>query len=118
MNGYRGICLQQFYRPDAPDTYPLLEAARQALEEALSQPNVVVIQKAFRVADMAQIHARKGEVESACDCAKQIITIASTKAPIRQRLWIVRTLLEPYADVVAVKNLDREIRVVLLQGQQ
>jgi tetratricopeptide (TPR) repeat protein len=117
LNGVRGICLQQFYQQGASATDPLLEEAMQALKDALSQPNVLALRQAFHVVDMAQVHARKGEVEPACDCAKQIITIANTKAPIRQRLWIVRTLLEPYADVADVKNLDREIRVVLLQGQ-
>ena len=52
-----------------------LKKPEQALEEALSQPMLsFVLQRAFYVVDMAQVHARKGEVESACNHAKQIIS--------------------------------------------
>jgi hypothetical protein len=44
--------------------------------------------------------------------------MADTNASLRQSLLAVRTLLELYADVQNVRDLDREIRVVLLQGQQ
>jgi tetratricopeptide (TPR) repeat protein len=115
VNGYRGICLQHFYRPDAPDTYSQIEDAKQALEEALSQPNVSVLRRAFLVVDMGQIHARKGDVESACGYARQIIGMADTNIPLRQRLLMVRTHLQSYADVQAVKDLDAEIRVFQLQ---
>jgi transcriptional regulator with XRE-family HTH domain len=113
LNGYQGICLQQFYRPSAPDTYPLLAEAKQALEVALAQPNIAPLQRAFYVTNMAHVRAREGEVESACDHAKQIIDIADTDIPLLQRLLAVRTHLEPYADVAAVKDLDRDIRELL-----
>jgi hypothetical protein len=113
LNGYRGACLQQFYQPDDPDTYPLLEDAREALEAVLSQPHTGVLRRAFCVADMAQLHARKGEIGSACDYAKQIMSLADTNASLRQSLLAVRTHLTPYADVEAVKDLDRDIRAFL-----
>jgi transcriptional regulator with XRE-family HTH domain len=116
LNGYRGVCLQQLYRPDDPETYPLLKEAKQVLQEALSQLNVVVLERAFLVVDLAQLHAREGQVESTCGYAKQIIGIASASVSLRQRLWTVRTLLEPYADVEAVKELDGQIRALLLVG--
>jgi len=67
---------------------------------------------------MAQLCARKGEVESACDHAKQIIAIAGTNASLRRKLVTVRTLLEPFVDVVDVKDLDREISALILPGRQ
>jgi hypothetical protein len=108
--------LQQFDQPGASDSHALLEEAEQALEEALSQLSAVSLQRAFYVVDMAQLEARKGEVESACDHARQIITFAGTSASVRKKLSTVRTLLEPYADVGAVKDLDRDIRTLLLVG--
>jgi tetratricopeptide (TPR) repeat protein/transcriptional regulator with XRE-family HTH domain len=114
LNGYRGLCLQQLYRPDDPDTHPLLEEARQVLKEALSLPNVVALQRAFCIVDMAQIHAREGEVESACEYVKQIISIADTSAPLRQRLVIVRIHLKPYADVASMRDLDIQMRALQL----
>jgi tetratricopeptide (TPR) repeat protein len=116
VNGFLGRCLPQFYQPDVPDTYALLEEARQALQTALSQQNVSPLKRAVTVADMAQIHARKGEVETACNYIKQVVGIIGTSAVLRQRFWTVRTLLEPYADVRVVKDLDREIRALLLVG--
>jgi tetratricopeptide (TPR) repeat protein len=106
INGYRGSCLQQFYQPDDPATHPLLEEARQALETVLSQPNTGVLRRAFCIADLAQVYAREGRVESACDSARQIMNIADTNASLRQSLLAVRAHLEPYADVEAVKELD------------
>src|SRR5262249_29429557 len=107
-----GACLQQFDQSD------LLEEARLALEEVLSQPNIGVLRRAFCMADMAQVYARAGKIESACDSAKQVMSIAHTNASLRQSLLTLHTLLVPYADVEAVKDLDREMRVVLLAGQQ
>jgi hypothetical protein len=72
------------------------------------------LKRAFNAADLAQVHARKGEVESACDYVKQIIAIADASTPLQQRLLVVRTHLEPYADVEAVKDLDIKLRTVLL----
>ena len=66
---------------------------------------------------MAQIHACKGDVESACDYVKQIIGIADASIPLQQRLLVVCTHLEPYGDVEVVKELNREIRKFLLHKQ-
>jgi len=63
---------------------------------------------------MAQLDARKGEVESACNYARQTIPFAVTSTAVRRKLSTVRTLLEPYADAAAVKDLDREITMMLL----
>lgn len=117
LNGYRGHCLQLLYRHDDSRTHPLLEEARQAIAESLSQPNVVPLSRAFNVVDMAQIYARKGEVEFACDYARQMIGIAGASAPLRQRLLTVCTLLEPYGDVAVVNELNREVKALLLGGQ-
>jgi hypothetical protein len=115
LNGYRGFCLQQFDRLGDPDADSLLKEAKWAIEEALSQPNIAPLQRAFYVGDMAQLHARKGEVESACDRVRQIISIADASVALRHKLLTARTLLEPYADVQAVKDLDAEIKVFQLQ---
>jgi hypothetical protein len=115
LNGYRGFCLQQFDRLGDPDADSLLKEAKWAIEEALSQPNSAPLQRAFYVGDMAQLHARKGEVESACDRVRQIISIADAGVALRHKLLTARTLLEPYADVQAVKDLDAEIKVFQLQ---
>jgi hypothetical protein len=87
--------------------------ARQAIEEALSQSNSAPLQRAFYVGDMAQLHARKGEVENACDHARQIIGRADASVALRQKLLTVRALLEPYTDVQVVKDLDTKMRALL-----
>jgi tetratricopeptide (TPR) repeat protein len=110
LNGYRGACLQQFDQSD------LLEEARQALEEVLSQPDTGVLRAAFCMADMAQVCAREGKVESACGYARQVMSIAETNASLRQSLLAVRILLEPYADVEAVRDLEMQMRESQLQG--
>lgn len=117
LNGYRGCCLQQFDQPSDPDSHALLEDARQAIKEGLSQLGTVSLQRTFYVADMAQLDARTGEVESACNHARQTIPFALTSAAVRHTLATVRTLLEPYADAGVVKDLDREIAMTLL-GQR
>jgi len=114
LNGFRGICLQQFYQRDNPDTDPLLEDARQALKEASAQMNVDRRQRACLMVDMAQVYAREGEVESACNSARQIIDMARTDTPLQKRLLMVRTLLEPYKDVQVVKELDMQLKTLLL----
>jgi DNA-binding XRE family transcriptional regulator len=114
LDGFRGICLQQFYQRDDSNTYPLLEESRQALQEASSQQNVSVRQRAFLIVDMAQVHAREGEVEAACNSAKQILDIAAADTLVLQRLLMVHKQLEPYADVSVVQELNREIRALSL----
>lgn len=118
LNGYRGSCLQQLYDPDGADSHSLLAEARQALEAALSQPNAGVLRRAFCMADMAQVYACEGKIESACDYAKQVMSIADTNASLRQSLLAVRIHLKPHAGVEVVKDLDQEIRASLLMGNQ
>ena len=74
LHWYRGISLQQFDQPSDTDSHALLEEAEQAMQEVLSQLGAASLQRAFYVVDMAQLCARKGDVESACNHAKQIIT--------------------------------------------
>jgi tetratricopeptide (TPR) repeat protein len=114
LNGDRGLCLQQFYQSGVPDTYPLLEESEQVLQEALSQPNVSVLRRTFYVVDMAHVHARRGNVEAACDYAMQIIGMAGNDNPLKQRLLEVCTHLEPYSDVQVVKGLESEIKALVL----
>jgi hypothetical protein len=116
LNGYRGLCLQHFYQANVPETRALLEDARQSIEEALSQPNAVSLQRIFYVADMAQLQAREGDVESACNSASEVIGVADSSASVRHKLLTVRTLLEPYADVQVVKDLESEMRALVLVG--
>ena len=47
-----------------------------------------------------------------------IVGIANAGAPLRQRLLTICTHLEPYADVQVVKDLDTEMRVLLLHGKR
>ena len=67
------------------------------------------MQRAFCVVDMAHIQASEGDVESACEYVKQIIHIADTSAPLRQRLVIVRNHLSLYGDVAAVRDLSLQM---------
>jgi DNA-binding SARP family transcriptional activator len=109
LHWYEGISLQQFDQPSDPDSHALLEEAEQALQKALSQLGAVSLQRAFYTVDMAQLQARKGEVEAACKAAREVVGVADTSASVRHKLVTVRTLLDPYADVQAVKDLDRDM---------
>ncbi len=71
----------------------LIEVSEVALrnwETDQSKPKAKNVQRAFYTVDMAQLHARKGEVESACDHSRQIIP----KSRPRERLTLNASL--PY----------------------
>jgi transcriptional regulator with XRE-family HTH domain len=115
--GYKGVCLQRFYRKDAPETYPLLREARIALEQALAS-NAPMKRKLYYLSDLAGVYAREGDVEAACSYVSKtlplIMQIGTSSKTIRQHLIQARTLLQPYQDTSSVRTLDEQMTPLLV----
>lgn len=115
--GYKGVCLQRFYQKSTPETYPLLQEARTALEQALAS-NAPTKRKLYYLSDLAGVYAHEGDVEAACSYATQtlllIMQLGNSSKTIRQHLIQARTLLQPYQDTSFVRTLDEQMAPLLV----
>ncbi len=118
--GYKGVCLQQFYHPQDPATYSLLQEAKESLEQALAS-EAPLKRKLYYLSDLAGVYARQGEVEAACAYVVQsipaIIQVGSGSKTIRKHLFQVRALLQPNAHTSSVQALDQQMASLLVEGQ-
>jgi DNA-binding SARP family transcriptional activator len=118
--GYKGVCLQQFYQRQVPATHRLLQEAKESLELALAS-EAPLKRKLYYLTDLAGVHARQGEVETACSYIIQsipfITQVGSGSKTIRKHLLQARTLLQPYEQTSFVEALDRQMAPLLIGGQ-
>ncbi|HEU5384076.1 MAG TPA: bacterial transcriptional activator domain-containing protein [Ktedonobacteraceae bacterium] len=117
--GYKGVCLQQFYRRQEPATYGFLHEAKEALEQALVQ-EAPLKRHLYYGSDLACVYARQGEVEKACMSLLQIFPLMTqlgdgTKT-LRKHVFQARSLLQPYKETLSVQALDEQI--VSLLGER
>jgi tetratricopeptide (TPR) repeat protein len=116
--GYKGVCLQQFYRREKPTTRTFLREAQEALELALASETPMK-RKLYYLNDLAGVYARQGEVEVACSHVMQSIPltlqVGSGSKTLRSHLLLVRTLLQPYEDTSFVRALDEQLSPLLLE---
>ncbi|HEV2654670.1 MAG TPA: hypothetical protein VGT82_06915, partial [Ktedonobacteraceae bacterium] len=114
FKGFRGVCYQVLYHRKKPETHPLLEKSRIALEQALLDASASARQKQVYIADLASVYARQGEVEMACTLTKQAVDISSQATPkdVLQRLTEIQRLLQPWKETTYVKELDGFLRVI------
>jgi hypothetical protein len=117
---YKGVCLQQFYHPQDPAAYSLLQEAKESLEQALAS-EAPLKRKLYYLSDLAGVYARQGEVEAACSYVVQsipaIIQVGSGSKTIRKHLFQVRALLQPNAHTSSVQTLDQQMAFLLVEGQ-
>lgn len=115
--GYKGVCLQQVYQKEQPETHHFLEEAREALEQAL-QSNAPMKRRLYYLTDLAGVYARQGEVEKACYYTTQtiplILQIGNGSKTIQQHLLQTRALLQPYQETTHVQSLDEQMAPLLL----
>jgi hypothetical protein len=116
--GYKGICLQQFYRKQDPTTSILLREAKEALEHAVIN-ETPLRRKLYYQIDLAGIYARQGEIEEACMCVVQsvplILQVGSGSKTLRKHVLQVRTLLQPYEQLTSVQALDAQMAPLLIK---
>ncbi|HYU73487.1 MAG TPA: helix-turn-helix transcriptional regulator [Ktedonobacteraceae bacterium] len=114
LGGFRGVCYRVLYNPKKPETVPLLEQARNTLEQALLDSSAFARQKHLYLADLASVYARQGEVEMACDLIRQSIDLVDQATPkhVLQRLTEIQQLLHPWKETIYVKELDGFFRKV------
>jgi DNA-binding SARP family transcriptional activator len=114
--GYKGVCLQQFYRKQERATHFFLHESKEALELALSS-NAPTKRKLYYLSDLAGAYAREGEVERACAFVGQtvpiIMQVGSGSKTIRQHLLEARSLLQPYEETSSVRSLDEQMAPLL-----
>ncbi len=115
--GYKGVCLQQFYRRQEPATNGFLQEAKESLEQALAS-EAAIKRKLYYLNDLAGVYARQGEVEIACAYIAQSIPlmmqVGSGSKTIRKHLLQVRTLLQPHEHTSSVQALDGQILPLLI----
>ena len=115
--GYKGVCLQQLYQRQKPETHYFLQEAREALEQAL-ESDAPTKRKLYYLSDLAGVYARQGDVEKACSYLTQtvplILRIGSCSKTIHQHLLQSRTLLQPYEQSSHVQTLDEQMRPLLV----
>lgn len=119
LAGYQGICFRRLYRPEDARTHPFLDEAQQALAEALALLDSARIQRRpTLLIDMADTYAQKADVEGACEHAIQALSItAQTKSKtVLKRLLTLRKELETWKNTQAVKNLDRQMALLIPGG--
>ncbi len=118
LDGYKGVCLQQFYQRHNPETHIYLSEAKEALERAL-QSNTPARRKRYYLGDLSIIEARRGEIEAACLYATQSLMIPSSieSKSMWQRIVDLRTFLRPYQQETSVQTLETHIRTQML-GQK
>jgi hypothetical protein len=110
--GYKGICLQQLYQREKPETHRFLQEAQASLELALAS-EAPLKRKLYYLSDLAAIYARKGEIENACSYVSEslplITQIGNGSKTIHQHLLQVRALLQPYEDTLIIQQLDEQM---------
>ncbi len=115
--GYKGVCLQQLYQKQQPETYHFLEEAKEALENALLS-DAPRKRKLYYLTDLAGVYARQGEVERACFYTTQTIPlmlqIGNGSKTIQQHLLQARALLQPYQQSAYVQTLDEQMAPLVL----
>ena len=106
LAGYKGVCYLRLKKPDM---------AQVILQEALAQPNSPSIYlQSSMLTDLATTYTQQGEIEEACRVATQAVTMTIyTRIPsMRQYLWDFRQQLERWEHTQAVKDLDKQLRLL------
>lgn len=119
--GYKGVCLQQFYRRDDPSTSGFLQASKEALEAALESV-APLKRKLYYLSDLASVYARQGEIERACAYAAQtiplVLQVGHGSKTIRKHLLSMRMLLQSNEHTPVVQALDEQMAPLLLEMQK
>lgn len=117
--GYKGVCLQQFYDAQKPETRGFLQEAKEALEHALVS-EAPPRRKLYYFCDLASAYARQREVEKACDYVTQslptLLQFGVGSKTIHKHLLQVRLFLQPYKDTVAVRTFDDQLNFLHLRN--
>jgi len=111
--GYKGICLQQLYRKEAPATCGFLREAEASLLQAVAAPTSARRLITY-LCDLASVYARQNEIEQAAAtiaCSFTFLGEVPEKTAER-RVVGVRTLLQHASDLPAVQALDEQIAVL------
>ncbi len=116
--GYKGVCLQQMYQQQKPETHIFLQEAKVSLEQALAS-EAPAKRKLYYLTDLAGVYAREGEIEKACAYVAQslplIMAVGSGSKTVRCHLFQVRTLLQPYGQTSFVQTLDQQMGPLLIE---
>jgi len=96
-----------------------LEDAQRALTDALALLDPARIQRRpALLIDVASTYAQQENVEGACEHAIEALSItAQTKSrTVVQRLFTLRSELEPWKETQDVRNLDEQIALLIPLG--
>ena len=119
LAGYQGTCFKRLYHRDDAQTHSFLEDAQRALTDALALLDPARIQRRpALLIDVASTNAQQENVEGACERAIEALSItAQTKSrTVVQRLFTLRSELEPWKETKDVKNLDEQIALLIPLG--
>lgn len=116
FQGYRGVCLQQFYQKQNPSTYPLLQEAQSALEQAVASDEPGR-RKITYLGDLSLVYARQHNIEQACFYASQCIEFNSgiNMNIAQHRLIQIAHFLQPYQKEACVQALHEQAREIFDQ---
>lgn len=90
----------------------LTAAARRATEESISLTQVSMVRnQAVYLTELASTYVPEGEIEEACRLGGEAVTIAHETASGRVLKFVqdLRSDLEPWNDLPAVKELDARL---------
>ena len=119
LAGYQGTCFKRLYHHDDARTHSFLQDAQRALTDALALLDPARIQRRpALLIDVASTYAQQENVEGACEHAIEALSItAQTKSrTVVQRLFTLRSELEPWKETQDVRNLDEQIALLIPLG--
>ena len=119
LAGYQGSCFKRLYHHDDARTHSFLQDAQRALTDALALLDPARIQRRpALLIDVASTYAQQENVERACERAIEALSItAQTKSrTVVQRLFTLRSELEPWKETQDVRNLDEQIALFIPLG--
>jgi hypothetical protein len=101
--GYKGVCYLRLQQP---------EAALLALNEGVKLiDSTSTRQKSIMIADSASAYGQQGEIEKACECAIQALTMTDqTKSQlVLQRLRDFRRDIKAWENTKYVRDFDEQM---------
>jgi hypothetical protein len=89
------------------------EEGRRSLDEALGQLGPGLKIKSRLLSSLARAHLHRGDIEQACDIARDSLTVAvaTETEPSLQDLLALRTEMQAWHDTSAVHEFDAALQV-------